>query len=351
MSLKKKKTVKEKTRKLLAIAKGKKRALIFLQDTPDPDALAAAVALARLLKAKRKINSTLTFSGVIGRAENKAMVERLKINVQDFSAVNIDDYDLLALVDAQPGTGNNAFPPDRAPDVVIDHHPLREETKKAAFHDVRENYGATSSILTEYLFEEGVRLSHRLATALAFGIKTDTKNLGRETSVLDIDAYRYVFDRANQRLLGQIEDEKVPQEYFAVLADAMKNATIYEDAIVSGLGEIDNPDMVGEIADLLMRLQHMRSALCYGFYGGQGVFSIRTTEEDLNAGKLARSMLKQSRLLSERGTAGGHDMMAGGQIRLEEKSEEEMERLGREIRNSFLEVIGVEKRARRTLIK
>jgi len=351
MSLKKKKTVKEKTRKLLAHAKGRKRALIFIQDNPDPDAIGAAVGLARLLKAKRKTTSAITFNGVIGRAENQAMVERLKVNLQELSGLNIDDYDLIAMVDTQPGTGNNSLPPDRTPDIVIDHHPFREETKGAAYYDVRDNYGATSSILTEYLFEEGVKLSQKLATALAFGIKTDTRNLGRETSVLDIDAYSHVLSRANQRLLAKIEDGKVPQEYFAVLADAMKGASIYEDVIVSGLGDIDNPDMVGEIADLLLRLENIRCALCFGFFEDQGILSIRTVDEELNAGELAQAMLKQSPYLAGHGTAGGHGMMAGGQIRLEEKSDKEIERAAREIRNSFLEAIGVRKRARRNLIK
>ncbi len=351
MPLKKKKTVREKTRKLLGVAKGRRRALIFVQENPDPDAIASALALAHLLKAKCAINSTITYRGVIGRAENRAMVERLKIHLVEISEVKVEDYDLTAIVDNQPGAGNNSLPPDLLPDIVIDHHPLVAGSKKAAFCDVRQKYGAASTMLTEYLFEEGVEITGPLATALAYGIHTDTRNLGRQAGSLDINAYRYVFHRANQRLLAKIEDEKVPREYFRVMAEAMRNATIYEDVIVSGLGLIDNPDMVAEVADLLLRMEGIRCVLCYGFFSDQVILSIRTEADNLNAGKIAQKMMKRGKHLSANGTAGGHGMMAGGRVDIAGKSEKEIEKIATEIRHSFLESIGVGKRSRRTLLK
>jgi len=347
---KKKKSTKEKTRKLLALVKGRKRCLIFIQNNPDPDAIAAAMAMARLLKFRRKITSTITFDGVIGRAENQAMVEYLKVALVPFDKVKADDYDLTGMVDTQPGTGNNSLPEGRVPDIVIDHHPLREETKAAPFYDVKTNYGATSTILTEYLYEENVKLTKNLATALAYGIKTDTQNLGRETSAPDIDAFHHVYNNCNSRLLGKIENEKVPQDYFTALTGAMSNAAIYEHVIVTSLGDIKNPDMVGEIADLLLRLEDMRCALCYGFLKDQAVLSLRTFDEELDAGGLVKKMIAKDPLLSERATGGGHGMMAGAQIQYAAKNNEK-EKIEKAIRNAFLDVIGASKRARRRLVK
>jgi nanoRNase/pAp phosphatase (c-di-AMP/oligoRNAs hydrolase) len=348
----KKKSVREKSRRLLALAKGRKRCLIFIQNNPDPDAIAAAVALARLLKQRRRINSAITFDGVIGRAENQAMVRNLKITLTPVDQVNLAEYDLTAAVDTQPGTGNNSFPAGRVPDIVIDHHPLREETKAAPFFDVKANYGATSSILVEYLYVEKVTLTRNLAAALAYGIKTDTQDLGRETSILDIDAFHYVYNHCNPRVLAEIENEKVPQEYFAILADAMRNATIYEDVIVAGLGDIQNPDMVGEIADLLLRLEHMRYALCYGFLKDQAAVSVRTIDERLDAGKLVKKMIRRSPFLRERATGGGHEMMAGAQIPYSASADgKEKEKITTALRNSFLNVIGASKLTRRRLVK
>lgn len=350
MPYRKKKSTREKTRKLLALAKGGKRCLIFIQNNPDPDAIAGAMALARLLRFKQKVNSIITFDGLVGRAENQAMVKYLKIALAPIDEVRMEDYDLTALVDTQPGTGNNCFPDNVTPDIVIDHHPLREKTKAAPFYDVKTNYGATSTILTEYLYEENVHLTKNLATAIAYGIRTDTQNLGRETSVLDIDAFHYAYNHCNTRLLAKIENEKVPQQYFAEIAKAMKNATIYEDVVITGLGEITNPDMVGEMADLLLRLEHMRGALCYGFLKDQAVVSIRTIDEELDAGAIVREMIKATPVLAERATGGGHGMMAGAQIQCQAKNGEK-EKIEKAIRDSFLNVIGASKRARRRLVR
>lgn len=347
-----KKTVKEKSRRLLALAKGRKRCLIFIQNNPDPDAIAAAVALARLLKFRRRINSTITFDGVIGRAANQAMVRGLKITLVPIGEVNIADYDLTAMVDTQPLAGNNALPAGIVPDIVIDHHPLREETKASPFHDVKPNYGATSSILTEYLYHENVKLTRNLATALAYGIKADTQDLGRETSILDIDAFHYVYNKCNPRILAEIENEKVPQEYFAVLTSAMRRATIHKDAIITGLGVIQNPDMVGEIADLLLRLEHMKYALCYGFRPDQVSVSLRTADESRDAGVLIQKMIRSNAFLRERATGGGHEMMAGAQIPYSsEQNGAEKEKIEKALRDSFLKVVGAPKRGQRRLVR
>ena len=352
MPYSKKKTVKEKSRRLLSLVKGRKRCLVFIQNNPDPDAIAAATALARLLKFRRRMSSTITFDGIIGRAENQAMVRQLKLTLVPIDQVNIEDYDLTALVDTQPNTGNNSFPTDRAPDIVIDHHPLRDETKAAQFYDVKPNYGATSSILVEYLFVEKVPLTKSLAAALAYGIKTDTKDLGRDTSILDIDAFHYVYNKCDPRILAEIEKEKVPQEYFAILSMAMRNATIYEDAIVAGLGDIENPDMAGEIADLLVRLEHMRYALCYGFLKDQAVVSLRGADEQIDAGALIKKMIRKNAFLKERATGGGHEMAAGAQIPyLESENGKMKEKIENALRDSFLKLIGASKRASRRLVR
>ena len=135
------------------------------------------------------------------------------------------------------------------------------------------------------------------------------------------------------------------------MAEAMRNATIYEDVIVTGLGRTENPDMVSEVADLLLRMEGIRCVLCFGFFEDNVLLSIRTHEDDINAGKLAQKMIKRGKYLSENGTAGGHGMMAGGQVGIAGKNEKEIEKISTEIRHCFLEALGVGKRSRRTLIK
>ena len=50
---------------------------ILTHDHPDPDALASAWALSHLAQAVGKIRTRIVYGGMIGRAENRMMAERL----------------------------------------------------------------------------------------------------------------------------------------------------------------------------------------------------------------------------------------------------------------------------------
>jgi len=151
-----------------------KRILIITHDNPDPDALSSAWGLRALLKSGTRRAVDVAYGGIIGRPENRAMTKQVGYPIVPLDAIAFDRYERLALVDSQPETGNNSIPADRVPDVVIDHHPLREETRAAAYFDVRPKSGATATIIGEYLDAAKVRIDRRLATALFFGIKSET---------------------------------------------------------------------------------------------------------------------------------------------------------------------------------
>src|SRR4051794_36104819 len=53
--------------------------LIYMHDNPDPDALAAALGLKRLVEQASGARATLALGGIVGRAENRAMVDILRI--------------------------------------------------------------------------------------------------------------------------------------------------------------------------------------------------------------------------------------------------------------------------------
>src|SRR5512140_897436 len=116
-----------KLERLLQVAKGRRRALILTHDNPDPDSIGAGVALGHLLEVRAGVESRVGYGGIIGRAENIAFVKVLKLPVAPVSQIVFDEHDLLALVDTQPSVGNHSLPPRYKADIVIDHHPLREE--------------------------------------------------------------------------------------------------------------------------------------------------------------------------------------------------------------------------------
>lgn len=288
--------------------KGKDKLLIVMQNYPDPDAIASAAGLRTLARALHGVKSTIVHGGTVGRAENRALIQYLQLKLRSFDAIQPDRYDAIAMVDAQPRTGNTNLPAHELPDIVIDHHPIRNTTRSCPFTDVRGKYGATSTIVCEYLLQAGIEIKTDLATALVYGIRSDTQDLGRETSQADIDAYLSLYPSANKRMLSRILNAPIPASYFQLFARALINAEVCGSAVLASVGDTDNPDMIGEIADLLIRKEDTDRVICSGYHEGKALFSIRTSCAKLNAGRVAR------RVAGPAGTAGGHNGFAGGQI-------------------------------------
>jgi nanoRNase/pAp phosphatase (c-di-AMP/oligoRNAs hydrolase) len=213
----------------------------------------------------------------------------------------------IALVDTQPGRQNNSLPPGTAAAIVIDHHPQYGSVDRVAFADLRDGYGATSTILTEYLMDTRLRVETKIATALFFGIMAETQDLGREAAAPDLAATHFLYPHTNKRRLAKIENARVPREYFAAFRQAIDSAVVYDRAVISILGELQYPDMVAEMADFLLRLEGIDWAAAIGAYDRFLYVSVRTTHRDVNAGELLQRVLGSDH-------AGGHDMIAGGRV-------------------------------------
>ncbi|MBU1767157.1 MAG: DHH family phosphoesterase, partial [Candidatus Omnitrophica bacterium] len=166
--------------KIAGALKGKRKIIIFTHNNPDPDAIASAWAMKHLLKELLNIKSRIVYDGFIGRAENKAMVKLLKIKLSHLSKIKLSNRDGFILVDTQPGVGNNSMPLQIIPSLVIDHHPLNKK-QKSILVDVRKDVGSTASILTEYLVNNNLEIPKNLATALFYGIESETQGLSIET--------------------------------------------------------------------------------------------------------------------------------------------------------------------------
>ncbi len=281
--------------------------LILPHDNPDPDAMASAVALKYVVWNLIAKEAHIVLGGIVGRAENRAMRTYLNINLVPVNEVTFDGDAQVALVDTQPGRPNNSLPDGIVPAAVIDHHPAYAEYPGVAFLDLRDEYGATSTILTEYLRESKLDLESKIATALFYGIAAETQDLGREATAADIEASHFLYPHTNKRRLAKIENARVPREYFRAFREAIDRAVLYDRALISILGEVQYPDMVAEVADFLLRLDRVEWAAAIGMYEGCLHCSIRTTERDVNAGEILQRVLGSK-------SAGGHDQIAGGRI-------------------------------------
>ena len=300
----------ERLEQLFQAVEGSKSVLVLTHNDPDPDAIASAVALRQLLADTLGIESRIAYRGIIGRAENKALVRYLDCSLRRFTSGHLNQSDAIALVDTQPEAGNNPLPADHPPALVLDHHPWRDATAGAAFADVRPELGSTSTMLVEYLRAAEIEPPAWLATALFYGIQTDTLGLVRGASPDDVAAYFYLQPLVDVEALVAIERAQVPIEYFQSLDAALHSAHVYGNVITSFVGRMRRPDLAAEMADLLLRLRGTHWAICLGTYRDNLILSVRARSGTSGAWQVAQAVV------GEQGTAGGHGSMAGGQVPL-----------------------------------
>ncbi len=292
---------------LRAIAKESARLVIVIWGNPDPDALGSALALRELLLRDCK-DLQIVYTGEFTRPENSAMVQLLKIPATKYRPDLVAPGTTVATVDAQP----SFFAPGLVPrfDLVIDHHP---ETDLPAhrFADVRPRYGSTSTILTEYYRDTGVRMNRRIATALYYGLKVDTANLTRNVSDPDILAFRHLRPHVDEIVLRTIELQQLPQSTLDFFGIAIANKRIRQDAAFSYVGRVENPDVCVHVADFLIKLQGIGWAIVACRAPGRVVVVFRSDGFRKHAGKVAEECFLPW------GTAGGHRTMARAELPLE----------------------------------
>jgi nanoRNase/pAp phosphatase (c-di-AMP/oligoRNAs hydrolase) len=328
---------------MLSLVGQKKSILVMCHNNPDPDTIASAAALKSIFAQTIHRKAVIGYDGIVGRAENRELIKRLKIDMIPVNKLDFNDFSVIALVDSQPHTGNNAIPRKIRPCIVIDHHPLRKETSRCQFFDVRPHYGSSSTILTEYFRELGLDMDRKLATALFYGLKTDTNGLSRSLMKADIDAFNFLFPKIAPRTFAAIENPSVPKSYYLKFANTIEKSVQYGDVIISYMGSLTNPDIASEMADFLLRMENIRWTLCLGEFNDELILSVRTSRRGWIAGKVA------VRILAGIGTGGGHEKAAGGKVVLTGMTPEERARVAKKITDRFLKIVGVQNRPGRPL--
>jgi len=319
----------------LAPLRGLRKLLVCPHDDPDPDALAAAWSISLLLSEHLGTETTVAFAGIIGRAENRAMVRELRIPLRRLEALDMGNYEAAVLADTQPGAGNHSLL-GKLPIVgCVDHHDIVPGAPDLAWRDLRPDGGATSAIVLEYLVALGIEITPALATAILYALKTDTRDFTRDATALDLWAFGEVFPLADGRAMGAILHPRLDGAYFQQLHQALLRAELRGTAVLVFLPTLSYPDLVAELADFFVRRRHVRWALCAGTYRSELRFSLRSEDRHARAGKIARQLVGP---LS--GSAGGHGMVAGGRAPLDE-GRAQAERAWQALSQAFLTQIRV----------
>jgi len=293
---------------LCALLDSREKVGILLQPDPDPDGIASGMALRALLGRKTPTAPLISF-GEVKRPENIAMVQALGIEVRVLGVEELEEFDALALVDVQP-TVFGDDPPERlrAVDIVIDHHPERSGYD-AVIRDIRPSYGATATILTEYLRAGSVELHAKLATALTYGVKSDTQLLGRETSQHDMTAFAHLHPQHSPALLRRIERPALPEDGLRALGRALSRTEIVDGIHLLVLGRV-REDVIPQVADLGLQAEGAEWAIAAGIVQRDLVFSVRNVGYVRAAGDVVRAVVEGL------GVGGGHRSMAKGIIPL-----------------------------------
>ena len=237
------------------------------------------------------------------------MTKLLKINHKYIRKLDKSEITKWAIVDSQPDHseqfGKYHF------DIIIDHHPVNPGSR-GRFVDIKEDYGATSTIMTEYLRAAGIKPSPRLATALFYGIKTDTDNFVRDSSPSDINAFRYLYQFVNMNIIKKIESSEMTKKTLGSFRTAMENLTFVKDMAFIHMGKVDNPDILVIIADFFLKMAEVAWSVVSGIYGHKLVIILRNAGFSLDAGRMAQ------KLFGEYGSAGGHRGAARIEIQLDD---------------------------------
>ncbi|MEE8542088.1 MAG: DHH family phosphoesterase [Desulfobacterales bacterium] len=291
----------ERLRRFYGHFAGEDHVLIMIY--ADPDSIARDIALKRLLCSK-VANVSIAKINTIKRPDNLAMIRLLGVKLVNAREVDPYQFNRLVMVDSQPGHHEDFE--GLKPDVVIDHHP--ETDFEAPFKDVRPKYGATATIITEYLKAARIKPSVKLATGLFHAIKTDTQNFERQALIEDMQAFQFLFRHANLNLAWKIEHAELKAGFLKYFKIALKEMRLRKGWIFSHLGNVANPDICVILADFFMKVDAVTWSLVSGIYNKKLILIFRNDGLRKDAGNLAQKSFGYI------GSAGGHKSMARAEI-------------------------------------
>jgi nanoRNase/pAp phosphatase (c-di-AMP/oligoRNAs hydrolase) len=317
---------------------------IITHKNPDPDAISSALALAEIAKRANPKNlvTRIFYEGNIGHQENRTFVNLLDIKMEHLTAEAMQQCNFLALVDCSGPGANNDIPPQTKINIIIDHHKDgKHVATQSTFVDIRPGVGATASILTQYLQELDVPVDKRVATALLYGIRTDTKEFKRNVTPQDLNYAGFLLPLTDAELLDKIMSPSMSQETLDVIGKAIQERRIKSGYLFSNVGFVMNRDALPQAADILITLEGVNTALVYGITDNAIVISARNRDIRLHIGNAL------SEAFGEMGDAGGHPNMAAAALPLHffnkvENKEELLKLVIDPILEKFKNLVGLE---------
>jgi nanoRNase/pAp phosphatase (c-di-AMP/oligoRNAs hydrolase) len=336
---------------LLNALNGFEQVLVVTHDNPDPDAIASGWGLSWLIREKLGRPTRLVGGGAIVRAENRHMVKLLAPPIELVDEIEVDERTATVLVDCSSTMSNHLLCNcGLQPIAVIDHHQVHAPRHRSVFRDIRPRTAASVTIVASYLKEEHLEPPTDLATAMLYGIQTETQGTETHYTLLDRRIVTWLIKFADPGKLAEIASAPLTREYFSDLVLALQSTFAYDEAVFCFLPRAEGPETVGEVADLLSRCDGVQKVLCGAAVAAELFISVRTGRDAGNAAELVHT------LLDGLGLGGGHEHRAGGKIRLAQCTLT-ADQLADELRNRWLAACGSDRQrgtrlvARREIVK
>ena len=284
------------------------RHLLVLQEYPDPDAIASAMAH-RWISRRFEIDADIVYGGQISHQENRGLVKLIGLDLIRFrDGIDISRYDGAVFLDNQGTTASEIVAALQAAYVpilaVIDHHEP-QGVLQPKLEDIRR-IGATASMYASYLREGLIELDPdededvKLATALMHGIMSDTGDFVRATGA-DFEAAAFLSRWRDVGLLGQIIGQSRTPQTMQILQRALEDRQVVEGHSIVGVGHLDEQDRdaIPQAADLLLSESNVHTAIVFGILerkesGPMMVGSLRTSKLTLNPDEFIKSAFGQA---------------------------------------------------------
>jgi nanoRNase/pAp phosphatase (c-di-AMP/oligoRNAs hydrolase) len=295
---------------------------IFMHDNPDPDSIASAMALGRIAF-EFGLESRIFHGGKIERADNKVFVYELDVRLERIANPEhvrpiAKKLGIIALVDCSVPGANNILPQDLKPDIVIDHHYTEQFDALADFVANHADLGACSTLMTKYLQDLNIQVEPFLASALLYGIRTDTKVFTRNTSSADLKATAYLSALADDVLLEMFESPPMDEKTMEMMYNAIERRFVQNRVLISDVGDLLDRDSLAQVADFLLTFRDVDTVVVFGRMGDTFYLSGRNSDKDINMGERFKEGFE------EVGSAGGHATAAGAQLPIKAYESEQL---------------------------
>jgi pheromone shutdown-related protein TraB len=297
-----------KLKEILETHSADKKVVIQTHDFPDHDAVAAAFALAELLK-HFDFEPSILYRGEIRSHSLTTMIGELGISLArvrgDMAPPELVKCPCV-IVDGNPANANARETTEFLAGVV-DHHGNSAQPE-CPFIDIRPDNGSSSSMVAGYWEEAGLVPAPDIATALLMGIEMDTDFLSRRVSRNDLDSFYRLFFLGDWQSASRIVKTSLCQADLPVLKMAVNNATITDGLFFTYLTVDCSQELISILADFFLRLREITVSVIVEIKGRDHHVSVRSRDQGISAAKIVREALKDI------GAGGGHDHMAGGAL-------------------------------------